>query len=67
MSKVTSNSLTDSKTKDEIMRLRKALEKIEITAQAGLCTFSFVGAREFLKDVREEVAEALDREKPSRD
>jgi hypothetical protein len=45
---------------------RAALERIEIKAQAGLCYFTLESAREFLKDIRDEVADALDRERPVR-
>jgi hypothetical protein len=38
---------------------RAALERIEIKAQAGLCYFTLESAREFLKDIRGEVAGAL--------
>ena len=37
----------------------EALERIEILAQAGLCYFTLSSAREFLKDIREVVADAL--------
>ncbi len=39
--------------------LRDTLEKIDIKAQAGLCQMSHSGTREFLKDVRTIVADAL--------
>ena len=42
----------------EIARLREYLEKIDRKAEAGICCSMFVGAREFLKDVRKIVAEA---------
>lgn len=46
--------------------LTEALERIEIKAQAGLCYFTLESAREFLKDVRDEVADALGNERPKR-
>lgn len=46
--------------------LTEALERIEIKAQAGLCYFTMASAREFLKDIRDEVADALDKERPQR-
>ena len=46
--------------------LTAALERIEVKAQAGLCYFTLGSAREFLKDIRDEVAEALGKEKPQR-
>ena len=36
-----------------------ALEKINVKAEAGLCYFTLESAREFLKDIRNEVADAL--------
>ncbi len=51
---------------DEIVRLRAALEGIEIKARAGLCYFSLGAVREYHKDVRELVADALGRERPQR-
>ena len=45
---------------------RSALEKIEVKAQAGLCYFTLETAREFLKDIRDEVADALGTERPRR-
>lgn len=50
----------------ESMQLRQALERIEVKAQAGLCYFTLASAREFLKDIRDEVAQALGKEKPTR-
>jgi hypothetical protein len=50
----------------EIERLHSALERIEIKAQAGLCYFTLESAREFLKDVRDEVADALNTDRPQR-
>ncbi len=49
-----------------IEALRVALERIEVKAQAGLCYFTLASAREYLKDVRDEVADALGRERPER-
>lgn len=43
-----------------------ALDKIEVKAQAGLCYFTLESAREFLKDIRDEVADALGQERPQR-
>jgi len=43
-----------------------ALESIEIKAQAGLCYFTLSSAREFLKDIRDEVADALGKQRPQR-
>jgi hypothetical protein len=50
----------------EIDRLKAQLEKIELKAQAGLCYFTLESAREFLKDVRDEVATALGVQAPQR-
>lgn len=46
--------------------LVEALERIEVKAHAGLCYFTLESAREFLKDVRDEVADALGNERPDR-
>jgi hypothetical protein len=46
--------------------LYAALERIEVKAQAGLCYFTLESAREFLKDIRDEVADALGKERPPR-
>lgn len=46
--------------------LRDTLETIEIKAQAGLCQMTHVGTREFLKDIRDLVADALGTERPRR-
>lgn len=51
---------------DDLAALRAALEKIERSAQAGLCYFTLESAREFLKDIRDEVADALGNERPQR-
>ncbi len=53
-------------TLERLEDLRNALEKIEIKAQAGLCYFTLAAAREFLKDIRDEVADALGNERPAR-
>lgn len=50
----------------EIKQLEDSLEKIEITAQAGLCYFTLSSAREYLKDVRSIVAVALKLPPPDR-
>lgn len=50
-----------------VLELADALERIEIKAQAGLCYFTLESAREFLKDIRAEVADALGKERPRRD
>jgi hypothetical protein len=47
-------------------KLRDALERIEVSAQAGLCYFTLQSAREFLKDIRDEVADALGNQRPER-
>jgi hypothetical protein len=52
--------------KGRIDELEKALETIEIKAQAGLCYPKLETVREFLKDVRDEVATALCTDKPGR-
>ena len=49
---------------EEIKNLEKALENIDITAQAGLCYFTLSSAREYLKDVRDQVADTLGKERP---
>lgn len=46
--------------------MREALERIEIKAQAGLCYFTLTSAREFLKDIRDEVADVLGNERSTR-
>lgn len=52
---------------EAIDELEAALESIEITAQAGLCYFTLGSARECLKDVRDKVADALNKERAERD
>jgi len=51
---------------ETIESLMLALEKIEVKAQAGLCYFTLASAREFLKDIRDEVSDALGAERPKR-
>jgi tRNA(Phe) wybutosine-synthesizing methylase Tyw3 len=64
---VSEAAIADLKSAQErIDRLESALEKIEIKAQAGLCYPKLDTAREFLKDVRDEVATALGTDKPGR-
>jgi hypothetical protein len=59
--------VSDQPTPDQReQRLADALERIEIKAQAGLCYFTLESAREFLKDIRDEVADALGNDRPRR-
>lgn len=59
--------MSDQPTPDQReQRLADALERIEIKAQAGLCYFTLESAREFLKDIRDEVADALGNDRPRR-
>lgn len=51
----------------EIEQLESALWKIEVKAQAGLCYFTLISVREYLKDVRDCVADALKTARPDRD
>lgn len=51
---------------DEIKNIENALEKIDITAQAGLCYFTLCSVREYLKDVRDQVADAIKKNRPER-
>ena len=50
----------------EIEQLESALADIEVKAHAGLCYFTLISAREYLKDVRECVADALKTPRPDR-
>lgn len=47
-------------------KLHETLERIELKAQAGLCYFTLESAREYLKDIRDLVADALGKERPAR-
>lgn len=64
------NRVSEKKLREELAakvhKLEVAMECIEIKAQAGLCYFTLGSAREFLKDIREVVADGLGKPRPAR-
>jgi hypothetical protein len=50
----------------EALALRAALDRIDMRAQCGLCYVTVGCVRESLKDIRDEVADALHQARPAR-